>query len=173
MARHFDAIDDILTNGRTSRFYRSLVRDKKIAVSAGSFGAYPGEKYPHMLMAYAVPARGISNDTVQKAIREELERLKIEDVTDAELAKFRTRAKAGLIKSLGSNLGLAMSLTDYHMIFGDWRELFRYIERFDTVTKSDIRRVAQQTFQASNRVVAKIKTNSPAHRPTQPPTAHP
>ncbi|MCZ6799266.1 MAG: pitrilysin family protein [Nitrospirae bacterium] len=158
----FDAIDDILTNGRTSRFYRSLVRDKKIAVSAGSFGAYPGEKYPHMLMAYAVPARGVSNDTVQKAIREELERLITEDVTDAELAKFRTRAKAGLIRSLGSNLGLAMSLTDYHMIFGDWRELFRYIERFDTVTKADIRRVAQQTFQSSNRVVAKIETTSPA-----------
>jgi predicted Zn-dependent peptidase len=169
----FDAIDDILTNGRTSRFYRSLVRDKKVAVSAGSFGAYPGEKYPHMLMAYAVPGRGISNDTVQKAIREELERLKNEDVTDAELEKFRTRAKAGLIQSLGSNLGLAMSLTDYHMIFGDWRELFRYIERFDTVTKSDIRRVSQQTFQSSNRVVAKIKTNSPAQGTTQPTTAHP
>jgi predicted Zn-dependent peptidase len=115
-----------------------------------------------MLMAYAVPARGVSNDTVQKAIREELERLITEDVTDAELAKFRTRAKAGLIRSLGSNLGLAMSLTDYHMIFGDWRELFRYIERFDTVTKADIRRVAQQTFQSSNRVVAKIETTSPA-----------
>ena len=96
----YDAIDDILTNGRTSRFYRSLVRDKKIAVSAGSFGAYPGEKYPHLWAAYAVPARGISNETVQQAIREELERLKNEDVTDEELAKFRTRAKAGLIRSL-------------------------------------------------------------------------
>lgn len=156
----YDALDDILTNGRTSRFYRSLVRDKQIAVSAGSFGAYPGEKYPHMWAAYAVPARGVTNETVQKAIREELERLKREDVTDEELAKFRTRAKAGLIGSLGSNLGLAMSLTDYHMLFGDWRELFRYIERFDNVTTADIRRVAQKTFQASNRVVAMIETDS-------------
>jgi predicted Zn-dependent peptidase len=157
----FDAIDDILTNGRTSRFYRSLVRDKKIAVAAGAYGAYPGEKYPHLWVAYAVPGRGVENATVQNAIREELERLKTEDVTDEELAKFRTRAKANLIYSLKSNLGLAMSLTDYHTLFGDWRELFRYIERFDKVTKEDIRRVAKQTFHASNRVVAQIETTEP------------
>jgi len=113
---------------------------------------------------YAVPARGVENQMVQKAIREELERLKTEDVTDEELAKFRTRAKASLIYSLKSNLGLAMSLTDYQTLFGDWRELFRYIERFDTVTKADIRRVANHTFKASNRVVAQIETITPPTR---------
>ncbi len=158
----FDAIDDILTNGRTSRFYRSLVRDKQIAVSAGAYGAYPGEKYPHLWVAYAVPARGVANETVQQAIREELDRLKTEDVTDEELAKFRTRAKASLIYSLKSNLGLAMSLTDYQTLFGDWRELFRYIQRFDRVTKGDIRRIARQTFTDSNRIVARIETVAPA-----------
>ena len=162
----FDAIDDILTNGRTSRFYRSLVRDKKIAVAAGAYGSYPGEKYPHLWVPYAVPANGTKNETVQAAIREELERLKTEDVTDEELAKFRTRAKANLIYSLKSNLGLAMNLTDYQSLFGDWRELFRYIERFDKVTKADIRRVANQTFQASNRVVAQIETVPPPESPT-------
>ena len=161
----FDAIDDILTNGRTSRFYRSLVRDKQIAVDAGAYGAYPGEKYPHLWVAYAVPARGVSNETVQQAIREELDRLKTEDVTDEELAKFRTRAKAGLIYSLKSNLGLAMKLTDYHTLFGDWRELFRYIQRFDGVTKADIQRIARQTFVASNRVVAQIETRTPPPAP--------
>ena len=166
----FDAIDDILTNGRTSRFYRSLVRDKQIAVDAGAYGAYPGEKYPHLWVAYAVPARGVSNETVQHAIREELDRLKTEDVTDEELAKFRTRAKASLIYSLKSNLGLAMKLTDYHTLFGDWRELFRYIQRFDGVTKADIRRIARQTFIAPNRVVAQIETRTPpaAPMPTAP-----
>ena len=157
----FDAIDDILTNGRTSRFYRSLVRDKKIAVSVGAYGAYPGEKYPHLWVAYGVPSRGVSNQTVQEAIRAELQRLTTEDVSDEELKKFRTRAKAGLVRALGSNLGLAMHLTDYHMLFGDWRELFRYIDRLEKVTKSDIRRVASQTFRETNRVVAMIETKTP------------
>ena len=53
-----------------------------------------------------------------------------------------------------------MHLTDYHMVFGDWREIFRYLERLEKVTKADIRRVASETFRAPNRVVAMIETAS-------------
>ena len=157
----YDAIDDILTNGRTSRLFRSLVRDKQVAVSVGAYGAYPGDKYPHLWLAYGVPGRGVSNQTVQQALREEFDKLKTQDVSDEELARFRTRAKAGLLRSLKNNLGLAMHMTDYHMLFGDWRELFRYITRFDHVTKADIRRVAKAMFQPTNRIVGMIETVPP------------
>ncbi|MCA9476758.1 MAG: insulinase family protein, partial [Nitrospira sp.] len=156
----YDAIDDVLTNGRTARLYRSLVRDKQISVNVGAYGEYPGDKYPHVWMAYAVPARGIDNLAVQQALREEFEKLKTQDVTDEELERFRTRAKAGLVRALDNNLGLAMHLTDYQMLFGDWRELFRYIKRLDKVTKADIRRVANSLFQPQNRVVGMIETVS-------------
>jgi len=157
----YDAIDDILTNGRTSRLYRSLIRDKRIAVSVGAYGEYPGDKYPHVWLAYAVPGRGITNHTVQQALREEFDRLKTEDVSDDELARFRTRAKAGLVRALDNNLGLAMHLTDYQMLFGDWRELFRSIDKLDSVTKADIRRVANTMFQTTNRIVGMIETVPP------------
>ena len=156
----YDAIDDVLTNGRTARLYRSLVRDKQISVNVGAYGEYPGDKYPHVWMAYAVPARGIDNLAVQQALREEFEKLKTQDVTDEELERFRTRAKAGLVRALDNNLGLAMHLTDYQMLFGDWRELFRYIKRLDKVSKADIRRVANSLFQPQNRVVGMIETVS-------------
>ncbi|MCB0274440.1 MAG: insulinase family protein, partial [Calditrichaeota bacterium] len=166
----YDAIDDILTNGRTSRLYRSMIRDKRIAVSVGAYGEYPGDKYPHVWMAYAVPGRGVTNETVQQALREEFDRLKTQDVSDEELARFRTRAKAGLVRALNNNLGLAMHLTDYQMLFGDWRELFRSIDRLDQVTKADIRRVANTMFQPTNRIVGMIETVSPAGGP-QPVTS--
>lgn len=164
----YDAIDDILSNGRTSRLYRSLVRDKKLAVDVQSFSGFPGVKYPNLWAALAVPAFGVTNQQVQAALREEIERLKREDVTDEELAKFKTRAKADLIRGLRSNAGLAEQLAEYHRLYGDWRELFRYIDRLDKVTKADIRRVANETFQAPNRTVAMIvnreaqKTPAPA-----------
>ena len=158
----YDAIDDILTNGRTSRLFRSLVRDKQIAVSVGAYAAYPGDKYPHVWLAYGVPGRGVSNHTVQQALREEFDKLKTQDVSDEELARFRTRAKAGLLRALNNNLGLAMHMTDYQMLFGDWRELFRYIRRFDHVTKDDIRRVANTMFQPTNRIVGMIETVAPS-----------
>ncbi len=166
----FDAIDDVLTNGRTSRFYRALVRDQRVAVSAGSYGSYPGEKYPHVWVAYAVPARGVSNQTVRRALRRELHRLHTEDVTEEELAKFRRRAKADLLYSLDSNMGLAGNLAYHHTILGNWRELFHHLERVDGVTAEEIRRVARRTFTASNRVVAQIETAPP---PADPAPASP
>lgn len=158
----YDAIDDILSNGRVSRLYRSLVRDQKIAVQTASFSALPGPKYPNLWVVYAVPARGVGNDRVQAALRAEIERLKTEDVTAAELARFKTRAKADLVRSLASNQGLASQLVDYQVLYGDWRELFRSIDRLDRVTAADVRRVATATFRADNRTVAIIETAAPA-----------
>ncbi|MGD8376946.1 MAG: pitrilysin family protein [Acidobacteriota bacterium] len=156
----YDAIDDILSNGRTGRLYRSLVRDQKLAVQTGSFSGYPGERYPNLQIFFAVPAREVTNEEVQAAIREELERLRTEDVTDEELARFKTRAKADLIRSMRSNQGMANNLAEYQRLFGDWREAFRYLDRLDAVTKEDIRRVANETFRRSNRTVGMIVTET-------------
>ena len=158
----YDAIDDILSNGRTSRLYRSLVRDKKIAVATQSFTGYPGRKYPGLWAVYAVPAKGHTDEEVAAAIHAEIDRLKTEDVSDAELEKFKTRAKATLLRSLDNNQGLAFQLAEYQRLYGDWQELFRYLQRLDKVTKADIRRVANETFKESNRTVGMIVTESPA-----------
>ncbi|MBW8874670.1 MAG: insulinase family protein [Acidobacteria bacterium] len=166
----YDAIDDVLSTGRTSRLYRSLVRDKKLAVDVESFSGYPGEKYPNLWAILAVPAFGVSNQQVQTALREELEKLKGQDVTDEEMARFKARSKANLIRSLRSNQGLASQLAEYQRLYGDWRELFRYIDRLDKVTKADIRRVAGEAFRSENRTVAML-VNKPGDAPqarTQP-----
>ena len=57
-----------------------------------------------------------------EALHVELTRMATEDVTDEELARFKTRAKADLIRSLDSNSGLAEQLVTYHTLTGDWRE---------------------------------------------------
>jgi predicted Zn-dependent peptidase len=57
----FDAITDIVGMGRTSRLYKILVKDKKIAVYASGFQGMPGTKYPNLFLFYAVPARGRTN----------------------------------------------------------------------------------------------------------------
>ncbi len=156
----WDAVDDILSSGRTSRLYRSLVRDRRIAANAGSFSQLPGSKYPTLWLAWAFPSPESSNEEVQAAIREEIERMKSEDVTDEELDRFKARAKAGLLRSLRSNSGLADSLVQFQTLYGDWRELFRSIERIDAVTKEDIRRVTSETLVAGNRTVGMIVTET-------------
>lgn len=170
----YDAIDDILTYGRASRLYRALVRDQKSAIQVQSFSGFPGQKYPTLWAVLAVPAVGSSDEKVQAGIRAELERLKGEDVSDEELARFKTRARADLVRSLRSNGGIASQFAEAQRLYGDWREVFRTLDRIDKVTKADIRRVAARTFEKTNRTVAMIVTSTdgkapaaPAARPTQ------
>ncbi|HMK28815.1 MAG TPA: pitrilysin family protein [Terriglobales bacterium] len=157
----YDAITDLMSNGRTSRLYRALVRDQKIALEAAGFSGLPGTKYPHLFAFYAVPNRGHTPQQVRDSIHAEIERLKQEDISDAELQMFKTRARAALIRSLGSNSGLAHELAIMQTRYGDWRELFRQLDRIDKVTQADVRRVANATFTDTNRTIAIIETVKP------------
>jgi len=167
----YDAISDILSNGRTSRLYRSLVRDKQIAAVAAGVSGYPGTKYSHLFTFYAVPTPGHTTAQLQKAFSEEIQKLKTQDVTDEELQMFKTRTKADLIRGLASNQGLAQQLAIYQTRYGDWRELFRYLDRVDKVTKADIRRVANEVFADTNRTIGIIQTQAAAREPEAAPGA--
>ena len=153
----YDAIADIFSNGRTARLYRSLVRDQKIAAEAQGFTGFPGDKFPGLFAVYAVPLPGHTPEQMRDAIHKELDRLKDSDVTDAELERFKTRAKADLLRGLGNNEGLAHQLAEYQTRYGDWRELFRQLDRINAVSKADIRRVANKIFIDSNRTSARIE----------------
>jgi predicted Zn-dependent peptidase len=164
----YDSIADLMSEGRTSRLYRALVRDKKIASYSAGFTGLPGNKYPHLFAFYAFPLPGHKPEEVGEAIHAEIERLKNEDISDEELKMIKTRAKANLIRGLDSNEGLALQLALYQSRYDDWRELFHTVDRIDQVTKADIRRVANQTFVPTNRTVGIIETVSPPASPSQP-----
>ncbi len=158
----YDAIADLMSNGRTSRLYRALVRDKKIAADSAGFTGLPGNKYPHLFAFYAFPLPGHKPEEMADAIHVEIEKLKNEEISDEELKMIKTRAKANLIRSLGSNEGLANNLALYQARYDDWRELFRSVDRIDKVSKADIRRVANQTFVPTNRTAGIIETKTAA-----------
>ena len=158
----YDAITDLMSEGRTSRLYRALVRDKKIASSAAGFTGLPGIKYPHLFAFYAFPLPGHTTQQVADAIHAEIERLKTQDISDDELKMIKTRAKANLIRGLDDNEGLATQLATYQTRYGDWRELFRSVDRIESVTKADIRRVANETFLDTNRTIGVIETVAPS-----------
>ena len=160
----YDAISDILSNGRVSRLYRSLVRDQQIAAEVQGFSPYPGDKYPGLYCFFAVPLPGHAPAEMRDAIHKEIDKLKTADVTDQELAMYKTRTRADLLRGLADNQGLANNLAEYQTRYGDWRELFLQLDRVDKVTKADIRRVANQVFTDSNRTSAWIETAPPAQQ---------
>jgi len=158
----YDAISDIMSNGRVSRLYRSLVEKQQIAAEAEGFSPFPGEKYPSLFAFYAVPLPGHTPAEMRTAIHKEIEKLKTTDVTDAELEMYKTRARADLLRGLTDNQGLANALAEYQTRYGDWRQLFLQLEQVDKVTKADIRRVANKVFVTSNRTSAEIDFVAPS-----------
>ncbi len=153
----YDAIGSLLSDGRSSRMYRSLVRDKKIATQAGGFPGFPGQKYPGLFLFFAFPSPGHTNDEVEKAIGVEIDRLKTELVGNDELDGIKRRARASVLRQLRSNFVIANILSDYQVLTGDWRNLFKQLDKINAVSPQDIQRIAKATFTFDNRTVAVLE----------------
>jgi predicted Zn-dependent peptidase len=166
-AATFDAIEMLLSEGRTSRLYRSLVRDKKLAAVAAGFNGFPGQKYPNLFAFFGIPTAGHTASELADPIHAEIERLKADDVSADDLQSIKTRTKAKLLMQLDSNSGLAIQLATYQTVFGDWRELFREVDKIDKVTAADIKRVANATFTPTNRTTAMIESVKKATPPSK------
>ncbi len=151
----YAVIAKLMSDGRRSRLYSSLVEQQQIALGAAGFNSYPGDKFPHLLVFYALPARGVSLEQLQQALRQEINRLQETPVSDQELERVKKQIKAEVLSSLGSNMGMAGALVEAEVKLGSWRRLFTVIDEVEAVTAADIQRVAKATFVAPNRTVAK------------------
>jgi predicted Zn-dependent peptidase len=152
----YDAIASILSDGRTSRFYQTIVQKDQVALQAESFNGFPGDKYPNLIMFYALTAPGHTVDEVQASIQREIDRLVKQPVDVAELDRIKTQARAGLLRSLDSNSGMAEALLEFENKTGNWRDLFKQIDRIAAITPADIQRVAKATFKPENRTIGRI-----------------
>jgi predicted Zn-dependent peptidase len=157
----FRIIWDIIGRGRGSRLYRKLVMELQVATDLGVHISYPGDKYPCLVIIYAFSAKGHTAQACHEAIAEELERFKTELVSQAEMDKAHIRARADVIHGLESHDGLAEQLATLDALTGDWRNIFRLLDKIQAVTAEDVQRVAQTVFQVKNRTVGYIQTEVP------------
>jgi len=150
----FDVLSSLLSGGRTSMMYKDIVRDKKLALAAGAESEFPGGKYPSLFFFYLIPGLGhtaMENEKELDAIIADLQKTKVDE---AALARVKTRTRAGLIRQLDDNAGLAQLLASYHANYGDWKKLFTSLDEIDKVTADDVQRVARKYFTPENRTVA-------------------
>ena len=108
------------------------------------------------MLFYALTAPGKTVDDVAVLLGDELDKLKTELVDEKELERVKTQARAGLLRSLDSNMGMARLLVSYEVTTGDWRNLFKPLDQIAAVTAEDIQRVAQETFTTENRTIGKL-----------------
>ena len=155
----YDILDHLLTGGRTSRLYRTLVEGKGIAAEVASLPNPPliTAKYPSLFEIIGVPVTPTHTVAeLESGINEELEKLKSQPVEKDELQRIINQVDFGFVRSLASNETLAELLVFTQGLEGDWKRLLNYRHRLAAVTPQDVMRVCRQTFTKTNRTVAYI-----------------
>jgi predicted Zn-dependent peptidase len=157
-SRAIEAMANILGQGRSSRLYTTLVKDKKIAAMVQSMSGFPSDKFPNLFAVIVMPAAGKTAAECQAAVEEELEKIKKDAVTEDELTKFKRSSIKSALAQLRSNPSMAALLTYADVVLGDYGKAFDQIDEIKALTAEDIKRVANQYLIKTNRTIGEIVT---------------
>src|SRR5207244_12862145 len=142
---------EILSTGQCSRFYQTLVREKQVALQEG---AGPFERRgPALFIVDLLVAPGKDLKEVEKLVYDELERVKNQPVTDAELQKVRMEVKRGKVEQLEGTLNRAESLGENAIFYNDPNVINTGNDKLMRVTKEAIQKVARTYLTEANRTV--------------------
>lgn len=146
-----DVLNTILSGGKSSRLYRSLVYEKKIALNAGS--DYSGMYIdPFLFFLWSTASPGHSIEDIEKELYRQIERINDEPPSEWELQKAKNQIESFFIFSQDSLYMQAM-MTGRFEVLGDWRMKDKYLEGIRKVTAEDIRRVTKRYLTEDNRTV--------------------
>lgn len=144
-------LSQLLSQGQSSRFYKSLVDEKQVAIQAGSFPFNLED--PGVTLAFGITNMGVEPDAVEAAMDEEIKKVQDELIGEKEFQKLKNQVENDFISGNSRVAGVAESLANYHMYYGDADLINNELDRYLAVTREDIQRVAQQYFTKDNRVV--------------------
>jgi zinc protease len=153
----------VLSSGRSSRFFEQIVREKQLATSASAFAQM--SRGPGMFRVVAMAAPGQAVADIEKAIEEEIERVKTGPIADWEMEKARAQARSGLAGTLQSSLSRAILLSEFALFFNDPERINRRADDIAKVTAADVQRVARQYLTPRTRTV--VITNPAAKTSSQ------
>ncbi len=142
-----DLISDILANGKSARLYQRLVKEEKLFSHIDAY--ITGDIDPGLLIINGSLADGIEMDKAEKALNNELNRLKEQTISDEELEKVKNKVEAVQNFSRTSALHKAMNLS-YYELLGDAERINTESEVYRKVQTEDIKRVSAGILQKNN-----------------------
>jgi zinc protease len=146
-----EVASNILSSGQSSRLYRKMVYDQQIALQAG--GQSITLEDPGVFWFYAILQQGHTVEEGEKSLLEEIERLKTQPVSTAELEKSKNQLIAGLVFGRQTVVDKADAIGHASVILGDWKMANRELAEYQKVTAADVQAVANKYFRAEGRTV--------------------
>lgn len=151
----FDLVSEILSGGRSSRFFKSLVTRKKAASSVNCWNGSPGARYDNLFVIHATPVANYSLKKLEQDIYQEINQF-LEELNQEEIKKVINGLETSLISNLETNKKVSSLLSYYQTVFQDWEYLVTYLDVLKTITVSEIKKTVKQYFIQDNRVVGQL-----------------
>jgi zinc protease len=137
-----DVLGSILSDGKSSRLYRSLIYEKQIAVSA--WAGYEGlTRNPFLFFIGATAAQGKRIEDVENALLDEIGKIKETPPADLEVQRAKNQVEAAFIMQQDSIYMQARTIGTFEMTMG-WKFIDTYLEGIRKVTAEDVSRVARK-----------------------------
>jgi len=148
-----DMISSVLSDGKSSRLYKKMVDEQKQALQIGAFNISQ-EDYGQYII-FGIPLGDVNLDTLMTEIDEEVEKIQSELISEREFGKLQNTFENQFVNSNSSIEGIAGSLATYHELYGNTDLINKEIEIYRSITREDIKRVANQYLNPNQRLVLK------------------
>lgn len=146
-----EMLSTLLADGQSSRLYKSLVDEQQIAMQVSSFPL--PFRDPSVSIAFALPNMGKDIEELEQAMITEIEKVKNNLIDEKEFQKLKNKFENDIISSKTRIAGIANDLARYYTYFGDTDMINSELDKYMSVTREDIKRVANKYYTKDNRVV--------------------
>ncbi|PKO37191.1 MAG: peptidase M16 [Betaproteobacteria bacterium HGW-Betaproteobacteria-6] len=165
-----EMLASILDGHDAARFNKKLVREDKVALSAGiDYDATA--RGPGMLYLHGTPSEGKTVGDLEAALRAEIARVQKEGVSEQELKRAKAQLIAGQVYKLDSMFGQAMEIGQIEAVGLPYRKIDRMLEKLQTVTAADIQAVANKYFNDDALTIGRLDPQPLDGKPRRPAVA--
>jgi predicted Zn-dependent peptidase len=142
-----DLITEVLGGGGSSRLFQSLVKEKKLFSNIECY--HFGTTDAGLLAIEGKLVKGVKAEEAEKAVNEELEKLKHEKITETELQKVKNKTESMIAFEDMSLMNRANSLA-YYELLGDASLMNTELDRYNKVTVEDVQQLSKEIFTEEN-----------------------
>lgn len=146
-----DMISNYLSRGKSSVLYKKLVDRKKMALQTGAINLSQ-EDYG-MYVIFGLPLGEVSLQTLLDEIDEELVKIQNELISERDFQKLQNQFENQFVNSNSSVLGIAGSLANYYMMYGDTNLINNEIDIYRSITREEIKAVANKYLKPNQRLI--------------------
>ena len=150
-ARVLDMISSYLSDGKSSKLYKKVIDDKKMALQIGAFN-FSQEDYG-MYILYGLPQGKTTTADLLKEVDEEIVKLQNDLISEKDLQKLKNKYENDYVSSNANVEGIAENLASYYMLYGDINLINTEIDIYRSITREEIRDIARKYLNPNQRLI--------------------